>query len=542
MRIREFFERLGKRPYIMLGGLLMGLATVFPEVGLLAYVALIPTALAVFQRVRDGWRLRTAYLDGFAFFMSLDLVCFHWILYFYPLDFVGLTNAESLAVILLGWVGLSLLQSIFSAFFFVLIALFSKSTLYKRATWLLPVFVAAAFCVNEWTQTLTWAGVPWVRLGISQTKMPALMQSASLFGTYFLTFIIVLFNFLVAAAIVDRTLRKKLAGGAICLFACNLAFGAIVCALPEPDSEGESLRIAAIQGNFPSQSSDNSVEDTLEIHYDMTLEAASEGAQIVFWSENVIGTTLDRPVKIKDFSYKKLGDIISELAVESGTSLVVGHFVRLDDEHIQNSLSVFLPDGQVLSNVYSKMRPVPFGEYLPMKDLVLTLLPVLGEINSFGADTVPGEEATAFECICSDGGVSVSTLICFDSIYEEIGIGASRAGAELLSIPSNDSWFYDSRALNMHHAQNILRAVEQGKYTVSVGNTGITSVVNGRGEVVGELPIFTRDFLIADVYPTSARTLYSYIGNTFVYICIAFCALPLLFSAAEYVIKKAKRQ
>lgn len=528
MKIREFLGRIGTLPYVIFSGLLLGLTIVFPEVGLLAYIALIPASIAMLRRLGGGLGLRRAYLYGFAFFMSLDLVCFHWILYFYPLDFVGLNDYESLAVILLGWIGLSILQSVFSAFVFVLIALFSRTSICKRAPYLMPIYVAALFCVNEWTQTLTWAGVPWARIGISQTEMPALMQSASLFGSYFLTFIVVLFNLLIAGAIVSKGLRRSLLCGAICLFVCNLAFGTVVCLLPESTSEEEGFTIAAVQGNLPSQTDDLSVGETIELYAELTLRATEDGAELVFWPENVVGTTLDRPIKTEDGSYKKLNVVLKDLAIEPGASLVVGHFVRLDDETIQNSVSVFGLDGTILENVYSKMRPVPFGEYLPMKELITTVLPVLSEINSFGSDTLPGESSTAFECALKDGVVSVSTLICFDSIYDELGLGSSRAGAEILAIPSNDSWFYDSRALDMHHAQNILRAVEQGKYTISIGNTGITSVVNGRGEVVSELDTFTRDYLVARVYPTSARTLYSYIGNLFVYVCIALCAVPIL--------------
>ena len=110
--------------------------------------------------------------------------------------------------------------------------------------------------------------------------------------------------------------------------------------------------------------------------------------------------------------------------------------------------------------------------------------------------------------------------MCFDSIYDQLGIDSAREGAEIFIIPSNDSWFYDSRALYMHHSQNILRAVEQGKYTVNCANTGITSVINDKGEVINEMPIFSEGYVIDTVYASSTRTLYSYIGNLFVYLCI----------------------
>ena len=89
-------------------------------------------------------------------------------------------------------------------------------------------------------------------------------------------------------------------------------------------------------------------------------------------------------------------------------------------------------------------------------------------------------------------------------------------------VPSNDSWFYDSRAMYMHHSQNILRGVEQGKYTVSCGNTGVTSIVSDKGVVIEDLPIYEEGYVVDTVYASTSRTLYSYIGNLFVYLCIAF--------------------
>ena len=89
----------------------------------------------------------------------------------------------------------------------------------------------------------------------------------------------------------------------------------------------------------------------------------------------------------------------------------------------------------------------------------------------------------------------------------------------------------------MHHSQNILRAVEQGKYTVNCGNTGLTSIVDDKGRVVSVMPIYTEGYIIDTVYASSGRTLYSYIGNLFVYVCIA--AIFVSF-ALEFVYRKNK--
>ena len=146
------------------------------------------------------------------------------------------------------------------------------------------------------------------------------------------------------------------------------------------------------------------------------------------------------------------------------------------------------------------------------------------------SDVDKGTESTVMGATSDEDAIQIGTLICFDSIYETLAIDTSRVGAEMLIVPSNDSWFYDSRAMNMHHSQNVLRAVEQGKYTVNCGNTGITSVVSDKGEIISEMPIYERGYVLDTVYANETRTLYSYVGNLFVYLCIVAVIVPFVFN------------
>lgn len=530
--MKDFFKTISPKFYISLSGILLGFTVIFAKIGILAYLALIPLALVVLNRAESGeYRLKKAYADGFVFFISYYLVAFHWFAYFYPLDFTGIPKGAALGVVFLAWFGLSALQGVFAALFFVLIALFAKTDIYKKRPILMPFFVAAMFAVNEWSQTFTWAGVPWARIAISQTEMPIMMQTASLFGSYFLTFIVVLFNFLVAYAIRYSDKRKLYTSIAACVIALNLVCGTVLYFIPTKDEERQ-VKVASIQGNLLSQTNyDKSIGDIYVIYENLTRRAAEEGAEIIVWPENVISSDLNAWVRPEGSGWQKIDAALSKLAVETGTSLITGHFVYENEENKYNSLSIFYPDGSSNINVYSKIRLVPFGEFVPMRSLVELIAPSLAEINVFVMDSTPGDKSTVFDSSSGEDAVKISALICFDSIYEELGINSARAGAEMFIIPSNDSWFYDSRALNMHHSQNILRAVEQGKYTVNCGNTGITSIVSDKGEIVNDIPIYTEDYVLDTVYASSYRTLYSYIGNLFVYVCVALTVATIVWDS-----------
>ena len=484
--MKDIFNKIPPRFYIFLSGILLGFSIIFAEIGLISYVALIPLAITIFKRVKDGkYRLKQAYIDGLIFYMAFDLVAFYWLIYFYPTlvsEDLGLSSPVALGVIALGWIGLSALQSVFSALVFVIIAKISKTNPVKNHTIMLAPLAASLFAINEWTQTFTWAGIPWARIAISQTEMPILMQSASLFGSYFLTFVVVLFNFLLARVLLEPERRRKYAQVTAAVMVIHIILGAILYFVPTIDSE-RSIKVASVQGNFEA-----GVRNEIKFaeYMNQTREAVSEGAELIIWPEGVFAVDIHTGIKVNG-TYKKISTAVSLLARELGVTIAFGSFVD-SPEKSNTSISAFYSDGSSHINAYAKRRPVPFGEFLPLADLVAVVMPALAEINMFSSVT-PGEKSTYFYADCDDASIKVGTLICFDSIYETLGIDSAREGAEVFIVPSNDAWFADSRALNMHHSQNILRAVEQGKYTVSCANTGISSVINDKGEVVNDMPI-----------------------------------------------------
>lgn len=523
--MKEFINKINPCFLFALSGLLLGLSVIFPEIGLLAYVALIPMAYGVYSGIESGRynKIRRAYLDGFVFFMIYGLVIFHWFIYYYPLDFTGLSRAEAIGVVLLACIGVPTLQAVFSSALFSLAAVFIKSDIYKKRPVILPFFIAMLFSVNEWTQTLTWAGIPWGRIGISQTEMPILMQTASLFGSYFITFFVVLFNFLVAYALFYESERRRTSVMALALLGSYILCGTVLYFIPTKN-EDKYIKIASVQGNLLSQTNyDMPINEIYDIYERLSLEAVEDGAQVVVWPENVFSTNFDAFLRIHGKKYVRIWQAMSELAVETGATFISGGYIYSEDgEEMYNSVSVFYPDGDSIIGAYSKMKPVPFGEFVPMRSFIEAVLPQLSEISMLSSDTTPGKDSTVFGTSNGADSITVGTLICFDSVYEQTALGSARAGAEFFFVPSNDSWFYDSRALNMHHAQNILRAVEHGKYTVSSGNTGITSFVSDKGDVIERMPIYEEGYIIETVYANSTRTLYSHIGNSFVYFCIGF--------------------
>ena len=92
----------------------------------------------------------------------------------------------------------------------------------------------------------------------------------------------------------------------------------------------------------------------------------------------------------------------------------------------------------------------------------------------------------------------------------------------------------------MHTAQAQLRAVESGRYIARAANTGISAVITNRGEVVEQLEPLVDGMIVEEVELHTERTVYSYVGNLFVYLCIAFLTIMLI-SACVHCRKEMKK-
>ena len=512
-------------PLLIASALLMGFSVIFPQIGLLEWVALLPAIPVILTVTADPTvKYRRLYGLGLCFFWPFYAVSFHWFLYMYPLDFAGMSHAASAVVVGFACLGLSLFQALGAALLFPLMGLALRGRWLSSHPILHPVLFACLWTALEWWQAHSgWSGVPWARLALGQANMVPILQSATLFGSYFITFLIVLVNGLLAYLLLNPSKRVLCGALAAGVFLGNLTFGAIRMATFTDD--GETLKAAAIQGNQSSLEywSFSTMSDVMEVYGDLSREAAAEGAEIIVWPETCIPANIDRSASVYRY--------VTELAEECGVPILCGLFTQVEEGSPAdyNSIVVALPDGTIHDTVYNKRNPVPFGEFVPFRKLVMTLVPPLAEINTLDEDIPAGEDSVVF--VLKEG--NVGSLICFDSIYERNALDSIANGARLLAVSTNDSWFRDSRGVWMHHAQSQLRAIETGRYVVRSANTGVSSVINAKGEVLESLGALKTGYVLEEVRLSDRVTVYSVIGDVFAYLCIAACAAGILAPAAE---------
>ncbi|MBE6647136.1 MAG: apolipoprotein N-acyltransferase [Ruminococcaceae bacterium] len=520
--MKSFYQKIKVPLWIILSGFLTSLPLVITQLGFLQWVAIFPVAIMLIRSAESDIKLRKLYGRGVLFFAVYYAVSFHWFFYMYPLDFAGLSNAASIAVVLIACFGLGLFQAVQSALMFLLFGLVSRTDAVKNNKIVMPFLAASLWVVIEWWQTVGWWGVPWGRLPLGQMSFSLLVRSSALFGSYFVTFIIVAVNFCLALVIDRKSIKLIGVALAISLFCLNLALGAIVTVTYKND--GEVVKAAAIQGNIPSSEKwdINSKSKVVAIYKELTEKAAAEGAELVVWPETALPYVLSESQSLTEF--------VTDLAKDNNITLIVSVFtVDEETDARYNSILEVKPDGSFGETVYSKQRLVPFGEFVPMREFVTLIFPPLANVGMLEDDLLAGDSS---EVIDSEIG-KIGCGICFDSIYENLMIESTGNGAEVLVVSTNDSWFSDSAALDMHNSQSRLRAIENGRYLVRAANTGISSVIDPLGNVKGELGALERGYVVEEITLHDKFTLYSSIGNLFVYLCMAFYAGLLAFSLCQ---------
>lgn len=534
-KITELADKKYMRFFMLaLSGVISGLTVCFPVIGIFAWISLIPAAVVLLKLLKsENHRFISIYFYGLFFFMCYFVTSWHWFFSMYPMSFTGLTPAQVIPIILLAVLGIPLVQSVSFAFLFPLTALIGRGRVAERVPCLLPLSAAALWAVGEWSQTLFWFGVPWARLSISQTKMLPEFQSVSLFGSCFLTFLIVAVNFFVACALLSPVKKRIFAAVGAGIFIFNTVFGAVALLTDGIKENGSrEIKAAVIQGNISSTEKwgFDWYERTEEKYIGLIEKAAADGAELVVIPETVFPVYIENNAKIRN--------LLSETAKKNSVTILVGTMTKDENECQRNIIVAVTPDGEFhMENYYSKRHLVPFGEYVPWRDLFTAIYPPLSDIGMLDNDFTPGEDPAVFDT----GEYKIGSAICFDSIFAELIRGSVNDGAELIAIETNDSWFSDSAAVYMHEAQAKLRAVEAGRYVLRAANTGISAIISPTGRAIAEIEPLVDGYAVESVRPRSDRTLYSAVGDIWVMLSALFVA-GIAVTDAVFAIKEKRKK
>lgn len=347
--------------------------------------------------------------------------------------------------------------------------------------------LAFAFWLFEWLRSFVLTGFPWNAIGYAAMPVPLMMQSASLIGLGGVTLLAV---FVFAAPTLIGT-RKGMRFGlsvAVLLVAAHFGYGYYRLGEPLPPAADPAVTFRLVQPLIDQSKKldDNERMAIFEEHLKLTQAPAENGGKrpdVIVWPETAVPFILTE----NPDALLRISDVLQD-----GQILIAGA-VRAEDAgagqppRYYNSIYVIDDRGQIVG-ASDKVHLVPFGEYLPLESL----------LSAAGLDTVamPGgfSAAATRSLLTLPDGKTLYPLICYEAIFPaEIGNDALQANA-LLNL-TNDAWFGNTPGPYQHFQQAQLRSVEMGLPLIRDANTGVSAVVNARGEVVTGFPFGAQGFV-----------------------------------------------
>ncbi|MFB4310161.1 apolipoprotein N-acyltransferase [Actinomadura sp. GTD37] len=469
----------------------------FPPIDL---TPLAPVGVALLTLVLRGRTARTgawlAFLAGAAFFLPV-------------LEGIAQIGPDA-------WIVLSLVQA---AYFLPLGAGIAVVT--RLPGW--PVWTAALWIVEELVRgRAPFGGFPWARLAFSQTATP-LTPYASYGGAPLVTFLTALIGGLLAyAAVAAHRLRRArragsspagddaaprpARGGPAPLAACLAVIAAVVgggMLIPTPAS-GRPVTVAVVQGNVPRLGLDflGQRKAVLNNHVKATHELAAKvragqvpRPELVVWPENA--SDLD-PYSEPD-AYTAIDGAVKDV----GVPVLVGALTDTPDgEKVENRGIVWDPRSGP-GDYYVKRHPVPFGEYLPFRDVLTKLITRFERIPR---DFAKGARSGVMRL----GPATVGDVICFEVAYDKEVRDVARG--DLLVVQTNNATYGRTSLPPQQIAMSRLRAVEHGRTILVAATSGISAIVAPDGRMLDESREFVPDIQVRTVPARTQRTLSDRLG------------------------------
>jgi apolipoprotein N-acyltransferase len=473
-----------------------------------------------------GLRPRRAAKLGFAAGWLAHTAILHWIYH--------VTVTYGHAPVFVGFLAPAALALYLGAFPALFAGAFAGLRLPPAAT---PFAAAALWVVTDHLRAFALSGFPWATLGYAQHRNAWLLDLSAFTGVYGLSFVTVLGGLGLWIALRERGRAGTWAAPAVAVLAH--ALGPLA---PSPDDVGERIRIAVVQGNVDQgvKWSPEWADRTLGIYERLTRVAAAEGAEVVAWPETAVPGSVNR----NEATRVRLG----RLSRETGATLVVGA-VAVDPKPREQVLagrspwrfydSAMILEGSEVTGRYDKAHLVPFGEYVPLRDLVGRFFQAVARgIADDNVTAGDGPRALELGFQPGPGGaprepVTVGVPICYELIFPDLVRRFVDDGAGVLLALTNDAWYGRTGAPFQFLAMTAVRSAENRVWTARAANTGVSAIIDARGRVRQRTGIFEEGVLVADVPllpPPKGGTYYSRHGDHFVYACWIAGALALAVS------------
>jgi apolipoprotein N-acyltransferase len=353
------------------------------------------------------------------------------------------------------------------------------------------VLLPSVFVLGEVVRSWDALGGPWALLGASQWNDLPLLALASLGGVWLVSLVLMAVNVGVAVTVGPRVPGAVRAGAALAICGLLLASLAWWAVRPAPVSDGRTLRVGLVQPGKIGP-----VEPRFRASESASLGLAGSHPDLIVWSESSIG---------RDPATNP-GDItaLRHVVQATGADVLANVDARRRTGGIYKSSLLVGPNGPVA--VYDKIRLVPFGEYIPSRQL-------LGWVARFTQAAAQNRHhGTRLELMRS-GSVQFGPLICFESAFPDLSRSLARMGADLIVVQSATTTFQRTWGPQQHGALAAVRAVESGRPVVQASIAGPSVAFDPQGRMLAWQPTTWRGAIVVPVPLSHDDTVFDRFGN-----------------------------
>ena len=368
--------------------------------------------------------------------------------------------------------------------------------------------------LSDWVRSWIFTGFPWLTMGYSQVPHSPLAGYMPIFGVYGVSVIAVFIAAIIGVWLASKPQNVIWKRNAIAALTLIIVAGGVLKVVEWTTPIGKPISVALLQGNVAQDEkwSPEAAQTTIDTYMQMIIASK---AQLIVTPETAL------PV-ISSQLAPSITDALSAKAKQNGGDILVG-LVQINsslaqpdyDQYYNSAISY----GTSPSQSYSKNHLVPFGEFIPLKQIFGWIyrdylnIP-LSDLSRGGTKQQPMNLV----------GQKIAVNICYEDVFGEEIIRQLPAASMLVNM-TNDAWYGQSFAANQHLQFSQARALETGRFMLRATNTGATAAIDQHGYVLAHVPHFTKTTLNLAAQGFADSTPYVRFGN---WPFIVFCFTILI--------------
>ena len=374
------------------------------------------------------------------------------------------------------------------------------------------LMLVAGWSIIEWIRGHALTGFPWNLSGYTWNYFPSVMQTNALIGIYGLTLLTLLWALVPVLAL---TPQKKLVPILIVSFLLVATSGTARLIL-HPVAYFDNIAVRVVQPNIPQSAKWDQDKEWRNFKHQLDLTSSEttlkQPITFVVWPETAIAADLVKLPEIADTIAKALP---KESIAFLGSLRATG---EPGAKNFYNSVTVLDKKAKIL-NTYNKHHLVPFGEYIPFRN-ILNMTPIASGIARIGDFT----RGAGVSSLYINSLPKPSPLICYEAIFPNEVANRNDRPDWLLNV-TNDAWYGKTAGPHQHFEIARVRTIEEGLPLVRSANTGISAVIDPLGRIIGIKPLGETGVVDALLPKALPPTPYSKTGDILFFLMLTLLAI-----------------